>query len=230
ANGAEVQAAKGQGVSQIAGALNATSKQMDMGSPQSIAQNDPLAQNINNYAKKNEYSTKAKSAYSDIPADESNMDENRKPYELVTLHHTGSAERPKEVEDMHRANEGAVTIMRQALSILDLAQAYQNADVGYHYMIDERGIIYEGRSLKYAGAHVGGHNQGNIGVAFLGDYTERELSSVQFKAARQLLGNLRDRFKLPGGFIRTHGEFNGEKHNELRGATRQVNLLREEFK
>ncbi|TGE76344.1 hypothetical protein C7Y70_19440 [Pseudoalteromonas sp. KS88] len=46
---------------------------MDINSQQQNAKNDPLAQNISNYAKKNEYSTKAKSVYSDIPADESNM-------------------------------------------------------------------------------------------------------------------------------------------------------------
>ena len=45
-------------------------------------------------------------------------------------------------------------------------QKYEGwGDVGYNYMIGPGGQIYECRSLAYDGAHVAGHNAGNIGIA-----------------------------------------------------------------
>ncbi len=191
---------------------------------------DPLTNNINQYAKENEYLAKSKDSYSTLPIDKTNLDENVKPYDKITLHHTGGANTAKEVEDMHRANEGIITTMRQAGSMVKLTQYYNNADVGYHFMISEDGTIYDGRSLKYSGAHVKGNNQGNIGIAFLGDYTKKPISQRQFGAAKQLIGNLRNRYKLSGQFIKTHGQFNPDKHQELQGAKHQVDMLRNEFK
>ncbi len=132
---------------------------------------DPLTQNIQQYAANNPYPTMAKRSYSTIDPDYSDLDENDVPYSLVTLHHTGDPTTPGEVENIHRANEGIITLIRTLGSVVNLAQKYNLADVGYHYMIAEDGTIYEGRSLDYAGAHVSGNNKGNIGIAFLGDYT-----------------------------------------------------------
>ena len=54
-------------------------------------------------------------------------------------------------------------------------------DIGYHLLVDERGVVYEGRAgsalvldggpVVIAG-HVYGHNHGNIGVAMLGTLFE----------------------------------------------------------
>ncbi|WP_256804715.1 peptidoglycan recognition family protein, partial [Frankia sp. ACN10a] len=60
------------------------------------------------------------------------------------------------------------------------------ADIGYHFLIDEAGSLYEGRwsgtdgvpghrpdGQVVTGAHVGGFNAGNVGVALLGDHRNR---------------------------------------------------------
>src|SRR5262249_47022704 len=67
-------------------------------------------------------------------------------------------------------------------------------DIGYHFMIDRDGTIYEGRSLRYQGAHVSGHNPGKIGIAFLGDYTTQDNTRAQIGSARYLIDELSDRF------------------------------------
>jgi len=41
-------------------------------------------------------------------------------------------------------------------------------DVGYHFLIGADGTIYEGRPLPLRGAHVGGHNTGNVGISLVG--------------------------------------------------------------
>lgn len=45
-------------------------------------------------------------------------------------------------------------------------------DIGYHYLIDGAGRIYEGNlGGKYAvGTHAYGHNQGTIAISFMGDF------------------------------------------------------------
>src|SRR5262245_16422074 len=47
------------------------------------------------------------------------------------------------------------------------------ADIGYNYLIDPNGVIYEGRSGgdNVIGAHFSGVNAGTMGVAMLGDFT-----------------------------------------------------------
>ena len=46
------------------------------------------------------------------------------------------------------------------------------ADIGYHYIIDPAGRVWEGRSLDYKGAHAYGYNN-DIGVLVLGDFHYR---------------------------------------------------------
>ncbi|MBX3269624.1 MAG: N-acetylmuramoyl-L-alanine amidase [Sandaracinaceae bacterium] len=49
-------------------------------------------------------------------------------------------------------------------------------DVGYHFLVGADGTIYEGRPLELVGAHVGGHNTGNVGIALVGCFEPRNCS------------------------------------------------------
>ena len=52
-------------------------------------------------------------------------------------------------------------------------------DIGYHFLVDRVGNIYQGRPETVIGAHVGGANTGNIGVCLLGCYHPPEVSCLQ---------------------------------------------------
>lgn len=41
-------------------------------------------------------------------------------------------------------------------------------DIGYHYIIKRDGIVETGHPEHVTGAHVGGHNVGNIGTCIVG--------------------------------------------------------------
>jgi hypothetical protein len=43
-------------------------------------------------------------------------------------------------------------------------------DIAYHFLIDPMGNIFEGRPLRALGAHVKGHNTGNVGISIMGNY------------------------------------------------------------
>lgn len=61
------------------------------------------------------------------------------------------------------------------------------ADIGYHFIIDRRGRVFEGRDRGIRGAHVKGHNSGKIGVVLLGDFQETDPSLCQKNALVKFL-------------------------------------------
>jgi N-acetylmuramoyl-L-alanine amidase len=65
--------------------------------------------------------------------------------------------------------------------------------LGYHYLIGPDGTIYCGRPTTLKGAHVGGHNSRNIGVAFLAGPGNTP-TAEQSKSYRWLLRNAHTRF------------------------------------
>jgi len=62
-------------------------------------------------------------------------------------------------------------------------------DVGYNYLIDPEGIIYEGRAGgdDVVGGHASGHNTGTMGVAFLGTFSDVEPTDAALDSAESLL-------------------------------------------
>ncbi|MFW5702571.1 MAG: N-acetylmuramoyl-L-alanine amidase [Candidatus Dojkabacteria bacterium] len=53
-------------------------------------------------------------------------------------------------------------------------------DIGYNFLIDPNGVIYEGRlgGLGSAGGHAKFHNRGTVGIALLGTYSSSGISSA----------------------------------------------------
>lgn len=63
----------------------------------------------------------------------------------------------------------------EAVAEVQFIQDYhQNAkgwnDIGYHFLIDPAGDIFEGRPIGVVGAHVLNRNSGNVGISILGNY------------------------------------------------------------
>lgn len=87
------------------------------------------------------------------------------------------------------------------------------SDVGYHYVITLDGQIQEGRPLDKIGAHVKGHNQGSIGVCYIGgvdaDKKPKDtMTDLQETAMVNLLQSLKKQF--PQSTIHGHNEFSNK--------------------
>jgi hypothetical protein len=80
------------------------------------------------------------------------------------------------------------------------------ADVGYHFMIDKDGTIYEGRDLTVRGAHVSGYNTGSVGVCMFGDFRFEAPSQDQLNALYALNNWLVFRLQLT--HLTGHQQFN----------------------
>jgi N-acetylmuramoyl-L-alanine amidase len=62
-------------------------------------------------------------------------------------------------------------------------------DIGYNYLIDPNGVIYEGRSGgdNVIGAHFSGVNVGTMAVALLGDFTAEAPTTYALNSLKEIL-------------------------------------------
>jgi LysM repeat protein len=122
----------------------------------------------------------------------------------ITVHHSGDK------EDL-RAD--SVTWLRQVdlNHIRGINHPEPWACIAYHFIIDANGRVYEGRPLKYQGAHAGNpvDNRLNIGICLMGNFEEQRVPPAQ----RTALLNTLDRLCLQYGINRTavfgHKHFKG---------------------
>jgi len=117
----------------------------------------------------------------------------------ITVHHDGigafyehderaSRERLESIRRFHRDDRGW-------------------GDIGYHYVIDRQGRIWEGRSVAYQGAHVGNHNEHNVGVMLMGHFEQQSPSERQLAAMQDHVSWLMRRYNVPIGRVFTHREW-----------------------
>jgi len=87
------------------------------------------------------------------------------------------------------------------------------ADMGYHYVIDADGKVWEGRSIKYQGAHAGNEklNVGNIGVVLIGNFDIHELPEKQRVALFEFTRFLKVKYKIRSENIFGHEHFKDTK-------------------
>lgn len=79
-------------------------------------------------------------------------------------------------------------------------------DVGYHYIIDRAGRLWQGRDVRYQGAHVSGHNEHNLGVMVLGNFEEQSPSDAQIQTLISTLRTLMHTYRVPKSRVYTHRE------------------------
>ena len=109
-------------------------------------------------------------------------------YTRLTVHHAGAA------------TNNHVDAGRVAADIENVMVGHRNrrfGDIGYHFIVDAAGRVWEGRSLRYVGAHVSEANDGNIGVMLLGNFERQRPSASQVATLNRLTAALRARFAIP---------------------------------
>lgn len=97
----------------------------------------------------------------------------------IIVHHSALPPRdgPKAIQSLHMRQKGF-------------------ADIGYHFLIDDAGQVYEGRSIRVRGAHTGGHNTGTVGVALLGNFEETAPAPFQLTILKILVRHLADEYGM----------------------------------
>ncbi|HHG85746.1 MAG TPA: N-acetylmuramoyl-L-alanine amidase, partial [Bacteroidetes bacterium] len=116
----------------------------------------------------------------------------------IAIHHSGNSNKHEmsEVQDHHMDSPD-----------------YDLADVGYHYGINLKGEIVEGRPIGVKGSHISKGNTGVIGIVFLADLNEqwwdfddamsKKMEATLLSLIRTLQGNFK-KIQFLGG----HQEYN----------------------
>jgi len=78
------------------------------------------------------------------------------------------------------------------------------ADIGYHFVVDYDGRIWEARSLAYEGAHVAGANEKNLGILMLGNFDRQTPSTKSLDAIRELVDALQAHYAIDGKALFGH--------------------------
>jgi hypothetical protein len=68
------------------------------------------------------------------------------------------------------------------------------ADVGYQFLINETGALFEGRALNVRGAHTFNFNYASIGICLIGNFEEIQPTAAQLGMLDLLLDDLQARF------------------------------------
>lgn len=80
------------------------------------------------------------------------------------------------------------------------------ADIGYHYVIDPTGQIWEGRSLSLQGAHVANQNEHNLGIMCMGNFDRHSPTQAQLSTLQGFVNNQMHRYGVPVARVYTHRE------------------------
>ena len=108
----------------------------------------------------------------------------------ITIHH--STDSP--------SNSFATAIDLQNKHFIDIADTGPGADVGYHFIVDGNGDVYEGRPIGIKGSQVTKWNGGNIGIVLAGDFERPVIGDTptpaQLTSMNALVDTLAARFSV----------------------------------
>lgn len=79
-------------------------------------------------------------------------------------------------------------------------------DIGYHYIIDPAGRIWEGRPLRYQGAHVERKNEHNLGIMVMGNFEQQRPTQAQLLSLERFVIDQMKRYQVPVSRLYTHRE------------------------
>ncbi len=120
------------------------------------------------------------------------------PIKALIIHHTASQE--DAITDTYAA-------MRAIYYYHTVSRGW--GDIGYNYLIDEYGNVFEGRygGDTVVGAHTADFNVGSVGVAIIGNYEENEVKFDAVRSLIHLLTDLSEKYNLdPEDIVSMRGE------------------------
>jgi len=108
-------------------------------------------------------------------------------FEKITVHHVGKSK---------NFDIAKKSVVRDLDGVLNEHMDRSYGDIGYHFIVDYAGRLWEGRSLAFEGAHVSGQNDRNIGIVCLGNFDVQQPSEAQLITVEQIISVLREHYGI----------------------------------
>jgi hypothetical protein len=123
--------------------------------------------------------------------------------ERITIHHAGFVIASKNQADCARVIEA---MRKDHTTSRKDANGRPWADIGYHYLIDPAGRIWEGRPIKFQGAHVSQNNEHNLGIQVMGNFDEQTPTPEQIRTLDAFVADRMRAYRVPVSRVYTHQE------------------------
>jgi hypothetical protein len=146
----------------------------------------------------------ARAAWGALPALPARMIRNSGGWKRITVHHSAEAE-PAPLDGSAESSAAALRLIQRSHLKSKMPPW---GDIGYHFVIDPEGRVFQGRDLAWQGAHAGGENNvQNIGVCLIGNFDVEHPAQAQLESLRKLLDNLRKTYRIPRSEVHKHLDF-----------------------
>lgn len=125
------------------------------------------------------------------------VESNRHTISYITIHHGG---------EIFDDDKNVYTYLKNLQSWSRSARGWM--DVPYHYIIDRKGNIFEGRPLDYRGdTNTSYDPTGHALVVLLGNFEEQEVRDEQIESLKTVTEFLADWKSVPPSKIQTHKDY-----------------------
>jgi N-acetyl-anhydromuramyl-L-alanine amidase AmpD len=79
--------------------------------------------------------------------------------------------------------------------------------IGYHYLIDDDGTIYQGNTVEKISYHAASMNPSSVGICFLGNFMKEPPPPAQIQAGAHLAAWLMEKLQIDLGSVKGHRGF-----------------------
>lgn len=118
---------------------------------------------------------------------------------------------PKKIT-IHNTAGHYPTTYEDAVTEIQVIQEYHQEgrgwiDIGYHFLVDPGGDIFEGRPILAVGAHVANNNTDNVGISVMGNYqppVSNEFTEQSISAIITLVKYIEDKYKITKTYFYAH--------------------------
>jgi hypothetical protein len=146
----------------------------------------------------------ARASWGAAPARPALMIKNSGGWKRITVHHSAEAE-PAPLDGSAESSAAALRLIQRSHL---KGKTPPWGDIGYHYLIDPDGRVFQGRDLAWQGAHAKGENNvQNIGICLLGNFDEEHPTAAALESLRKLLDSLRQTYRIARSEVHKHAEF-----------------------
>ena len=130
---------------------------------------------------------------------EARLTRTSRPYERITIHHSAEPTSDLGRQSTSEVADGLRRIQRFQMRDRGFG------DIGYHFLIDPQGRVWQGRTTDWQGAHSDGDNNiANLGICLLGNYDLERPSPKAVRSLERLVGALGQRHRIPRSRVYGH--------------------------